>query len=78
MAITKHRKGILDVLREWFRKNDSGLVKTGASSQKIGIFSSFNREQLISRFLKIGGFREWTYADSNGGPHRCQRCALTN
>lgn len=23
-------------------------------------------------------FGEWTYADSNGGPHRCQRCALTN
>ena len=47
MAITKHRQEILDVLREWFRKNDSGLIKTGASFQKIGAISSFNREQLI-------------------------------
>ena len=48
-------------------------MKIGASLQKIGISSYFNYEQPIAEPRNIKTFKKWTYADSNGGPHRCQQ-----
>ncbi len=43
-----------------------------------------SKELTLIRLLVRGKVRPtsnlalWTYPDSNGGPHRCQRCTLTN